>query len=103
MKYSLHPGAVEDLREAAKFYRERAGSGLSRSLVGEFERSVNILLRHPDVGTLWREGKRRFVMKRIPYSVIYLPVFGYLYGFRRRNSHPCRRPPQPPSRILEAP
>lgn len=71
MKYSLHPGAVEDLREAAKFYRERAGSGLSRSLVGEFERSVNILLRHPDVGTLWREGKRRFVMRRFPYSVIY--------------------------------
>lgn len=44
MNYSLHPEAEEDLRDAAEFYRERAGNSLSQSLLGEFEQSVNILL-----------------------------------------------------------
>jgi plasmid stabilization system protein ParE len=54
MKYSLHPEAEEDLRDAAEFYQKRAGSTFSQSLLGEFERSVNILLQHPGVGSLWR-------------------------------------------------
>lgn len=75
MRYSLHPGAEEDLREAAKFYRERGGSTLSQSLLGEFERAVGTLLRHPLLGTLWRKDKRRQLMKRFPYALIYM-VFG---------------------------
>jgi len=35
MKYSLHPEAEGDLREAAEFYRERADSVLSQALLGE--------------------------------------------------------------------
>ena len=41
------------------------------ALVGEFERSVHILLKHPGVGTAWHRSKRRFRMKRFPYSLIY--------------------------------
>jgi plasmid stabilization system protein ParE len=54
MRVTLHPEAVEDLREAAQFYRERAGSGLSRSLVDEFERSLKALRMHPGIGGAWR-------------------------------------------------
>ena len=72
MKYSLHPGAEGDLRDAAEFYREHADSALSHALLGEFERSVGMLLRHPALGALWRYGKRRYGMKRFPYSLIYL-------------------------------
>ena len=72
MKVSLHPEAVEDLREAAKFYRERAGADLSRSLVDEFERSLKVLRTHPGIGGVWRGEMRRFAMKRFPYSLIYL-------------------------------
>ena len=71
MKFSLHPEAECDLREAAEFYREHAGSALSQSLFGEFERSVDVLLQHPGLGPLWRHGKRRYVMKHFPYSLIY--------------------------------
>ena len=74
MKYWLHPGAAEDLREAAEQYRERAGSSLSQSLFTEFERSVNILLEHPRLGALWRHGKRRYVLRRFPYSIVYTVV-----------------------------
>lgn len=40
-------------------------------MLAEFERSVELLLQHPGLGTLWRQGKRRFVMNRFRYSVIY--------------------------------
>ncbi|HSS20628.1 MAG TPA: type II toxin-antitoxin system RelE/ParE family toxin [Pyrinomonadaceae bacterium] len=72
MNYSLHPEAQQDLRDAAEFYRERAGNSLSQSLLAEFERSVNALLKHPGLGSPWRSlGRRRYLMKRFPYSVIY--------------------------------
>lgn len=54
MKFSLHPEAEDDLREAAEFYRERAGNPLSQSLFAEFERAVDMLLQHPGLGALWR-------------------------------------------------
>jgi plasmid stabilization system protein ParE len=72
MRYWLHPEAREDLREAAQFYQERGGPSLSQSLLAEFEHSVSMLLRHPSLGGLWRYGKRRLVMQRFPYSLIYI-------------------------------
>ena len=71
MMYSLHPEVQEDLREAAKFYRDRAGGSLVQSLFAEFERSVSLLLQHPRLGALWRLGKRRLIIQRFPYSIIY--------------------------------
>lgn len=71
MKIALHPEALEDLREAASFYRENVGKSLSRSLVEEFDRSVGRLRRHPHIGPVWRKGARRLSMTRFPYSLIY--------------------------------
>ena len=72
MKYSLHPEAEDGLREAAEFYRERAGNPLTQSLFAEFERSMEMLLQHPGLGPLWRRGKRRYVMRHFPYALIYV-------------------------------
>ncbi|MBI4756286.1 MAG: type II toxin-antitoxin system RelE/ParE family toxin [Betaproteobacteria bacterium] len=71
MKYSLHPEAESDLREAAEYYRARAGPALSQSLLAEFERSIQLLMEHPRLGALWLHGKRRLVMKHFPYAVVY--------------------------------
>ena len=71
MKYVLHPEAFLDLRDAATFYRERAGNSVSQSLLAAFERSVDLMLRHPQLGALWRHGKRRLIIQRFPYSIIY--------------------------------
>jgi toxin ParE1/3/4 len=71
MNYWLHPEAQEDLRVAAEFYRERADSALSQSLLAEFDHSVNLLLEHPGLGAIWRHGKRRLVMRRFPYALVY--------------------------------
>ena len=74
MNYWLHPEARTDLRDAAEFYRARADSSLSQSLLAEFERSMEVLLQHPGLGAVWRNEKRRLVMKRFPYSLIYTVV-----------------------------
>ena len=74
MNYWLHPEAQQDLREAAAFYREKVGAELSQSLLQEFERSVDLLLAHPGLGVIWRYGKRRLVMRRFRYALIYSVV-----------------------------
>lgn len=74
MNYWLHPEAAEDLREAAEFYREKSGNTLSQSLFAEFEYSVSLLLQHPGLGAIWRFGKRRLIMKRFRYALIYTVV-----------------------------
>lgn len=71
MKYRLHPEAKRDLKEAASFYRERAGSALALAFLAEFERSVALLLRHPALGAPWRDDKRFLVLQRFPYSLVY--------------------------------
>jgi len=60
MRYWLHPEAREDLREAAEFYRERAGNALAMSPLEEFERAAALLQLHPGLGPIWRHGKRRW-------------------------------------------
>jgi plasmid stabilization system protein ParE len=74
VNYWLHPEAEKDLREAAEFYREQAGTALSQSFIAEFEHSVTLLLRYPGIGAVWRHGKRRLVTRRFPFGVIYTVV-----------------------------
>lgn len=74
MKYTLHPEAAQDLRDAAEFYKERVGLLLSQSLFDEFERVLNLLMRHPMIGAVGLYGKRRFIMKHFPYSLVYTIV-----------------------------
>lgn len=71
MKFWLHPEAREDLREAAEYYRDNVGAAFSQLLLAEFERSVNLLLEHPRLGSKWRYGKRRFVIRHFPFGLIY--------------------------------
>lgn len=47
MNYWLHSEAQDDLREAAEFYGEKAGTALSQSSLQEFEHTVSLLLEHP--------------------------------------------------------
>jgi plasmid stabilization system protein ParE len=54
VNYWLHPEAQGDLREAAEFYREQAGTALSQSLLAEFERSVGLLVQYPRLGAIGR-------------------------------------------------
>jgi plasmid stabilization system protein ParE len=90
MRVSLHPEAEQDLRDAAEYYKERAGLSFAKALFAEFEHSIQLLSQHPLLGTLSRQGKRRFVMRHFPYTVIYVIVGEEIYVLA--VAHHSRRP-----------
>jgi plasmid stabilization system protein ParE len=71
MKISRHPGAEQDLHEAAEFY-EREGSPLTAArFIGEFKRLVSLLREHPQIGSPRSRDRCGFSMRVFPYTVIY--------------------------------
>jgi toxin ParE1/3/4 len=71
VRYRLHPEARRDLRDAAQFYADRADNALAQTFLAEFERAIGVLLRHPELGAATLGGRRRHVMRRFPYAIIY--------------------------------
>lgn len=71
MKVSVQPAAADELREAAKFYADRADQALGLALIAEFERALNFLTLNPELGAVWRGTARRFPLRRFPYSIVY--------------------------------
>jgi toxin ParE1/3/4 len=67
--------AVEELEAAAAWYEERA-PGLGGELLGEIQRALDLVSRHPHVGAPVprvpvERGTRRVPLNRFPYSVVY--------------------------------
>ncbi|MDV7396467.1 type II toxin-antitoxin system RelE/ParE family toxin, partial [Arthrospira platensis SPKY1] len=58
----------------AEYYRQRAGLTITHAFFDEFERSIALLLDHPQLGALWLHGKRRLIMRHFPYSIVYTIV-----------------------------
>ena len=93
MNYSLHPEAERDLRDAAEFYRERAGISLSQSFFGGVREGRKQLVAVSRTG---------FALAREHASLCYesLPVFSNPYSLRRRDSPLCSSSPQSPPGLL---
>ena len=71
MKVTLHPGAENDIEEAAAFY-ERAGSAvLAARFITELKKPSGLLIEHPGIGSPRTRGRRGFSMSVHPYTVIY--------------------------------
>jgi len=71
MKITIHPGAEQDLREAAEFYKQRGSPLVAGRFIGEFKRLVSLLREHPQIGSPRSNSRRSLSMKVFPYSVIY--------------------------------
>lgn len=71
MNYSFLPEAEEEYIEAVRFYEEQQAK-LGLSLINEFEKTIALVLRHPQT---WKvihpSGIRRVRLARFPYSVFY--------------------------------
>lgn len=91
MNYSLHPEASQDIDNAAAYYQKQAGNALSQAFLSEFESSVERLLRYPLLGSMWRKDKRRFIMSRFPYAIIYTATVNELriYAVAHQSRHPA--------------
>lgn len=71
MKLVIIPAALAELHDAAAFYTASANLELGLAFIAEFERGVNAILANPKVGAPFREARRRYVLARFPYSVMY--------------------------------
>lgn len=71
MKLVIAPPALDELHDAAAFYKLKANIELGIAFVAEFERAANFVLTNPLLGTLFRGTRRRYNLRRFPYSIIY--------------------------------
>ena len=51
MKVKLHPGAENDIREAAAFYEREGSPVLAARFIAEFKRLASLLIEHPNIGS----------------------------------------------------
>jgi toxin ParE1/3/4 len=69
---SISPEAERELTDAAIFYAEQEGPELGLAFIVEFERALEVLREHPNLGAPWRDMTRRFALRRFPYSVLFV-------------------------------
>ena len=70
MIVSISPDAERELIDGALFYAEQADPELGLAFIVEFERALEILRDHPNLGAPWRAMTRRFPLRRFPYFVL---------------------------------
>jgi plasmid stabilization system protein ParE len=74
VKLVIVPAALDELRDAAAYYTATANAELGLAFVAEFERAANAVLANPNVGPWFRGTRRRYFLRRLPYSIIYQPI-----------------------------
>ena len=87
---SVSPEADRELSDGAIFYVREANTDVGAAFILEYERTLALLCANPLLGTKWRNGRRRFSLRKFPYSVIY-----YVRGEELRVialAHHRRRP-----------
>ena len=87
---SVSPEADRELTESARYYGREGGTELGRAFIEEYERVLALVCARPGIGVRWGKGRRRFPMRKFPYSVIY-----YVRGEELRVvalAHQRRRP-----------
>lgn len=78
MRLVVAPLALAELHDAAAFYTLKANVELGLAFVAEFERAANLVLVNPLLGPVFRGNRRRYILRRFPYSIIYQVAAGEL-------------------------
>ena len=68
---SVSPEADRELSEGAIFYAREANAEVGLAFILEYERALALLCAHPRLGAPWRNNRRRFPLRKFPYSIIY--------------------------------
>ena len=90
MTPSVSPEADWELSEGAIFYAREANAEVGLACILEYERALALLCGNPHLGAFWRHGRRRFPLRKFPYSIVY-----YVHGEELRVialAHHRRRP-----------
>ena len=68
---SVSPEADWELSEGAIFYAREANAAVGLAFIVEYERVLTLLCGNPLLGAPWRNGRRRFSLRKFPYSIVY--------------------------------
>ena len=68
---SVSPEADQELTEGALFYAREGNAEVAFAFITEYERVLELLCAHPELGAPWRTGRRRFPVRKFPYSIVY--------------------------------
>ncbi len=98
MRYEFHPEAEVELTESAARY-ETEVPGLGLQFGAEIARVIELLLERPDLGAPVDGEIRHFVLRRFPFSVIYVTVGSLLYVLA--VAHGGRSPGYWASRLID--
>jgi plasmid stabilization system protein ParE len=67
---TFHPGASEDYAAAYCWYYDR-GPMLAANFESEVERGVRLISQNPSRWPKFDNRRRRFIVRKFPYSIIY--------------------------------
>jgi plasmid stabilization system protein ParE len=68
---SVNPEVDRELTEGAVHYATEGNKELGEAFISEFERALDLLCQFPKLAAVWRGDRRRFPLRRFPYSIIY--------------------------------
>ena len=68
---SVSEEADRELTDATIYYAHEASPALALAFVAEFERTLGLLCSHPYLAAVWHNNRRRFPLRRFPFSIIY--------------------------------
>jgi toxin ParE1/3/4 len=74
----LHPDAADEYVDSAWWYGERSGT-VHDSFVSEVERAFRLIVAFPNRWPRYGPRHRRVLVRRFPYSVVYLEKGGRLW------------------------
>lgn len=70
MKVSFHPAARDEFLAAAEYY-DTAVAGLGSRFLQIVRGTTDMLLRHPEAGSVRNAGTRRVVLTGFPYDIVF--------------------------------
>jgi toxin ParE1/3/4 len=83
-----HEGASADVKSAVAWYQKRSPSAAA-DFIEELRRAVETIRQAPDRWPLGKNGTRRFLLWRFPFSIIYseqesvITIWAVAHGSRR--------------------
>jgi toxin ParE1/3/4 len=66
----IHADALEETREARRWYAQRSPAAALRFL-GELDTAIDAIAQHPDRWPTHLHGTRRYLLKRFPFLLVY--------------------------------
>ncbi len=66
----FHPGALDELIEAARYY-EACSDGLGDRFLDSVEKGLHVIGGNPQLFCADELGRRKYVIKKFPYLIIY--------------------------------